>query len=215
MTVYYKASNINIVNICLYQGCSTCTRVSHAALAVLKKSTTALNVAHLCCNSAWNSAVCLTGAFLCAVVRAKALRLIHTYRAVPLPCPCRPLTMPLCQRLLKATEQHGRSTAWHVWISVKRHGRGMAWYVWIRFYAFQPMLSDFYIFNINISSSTALCGTWLPEETSFRLSYPWKLFTNSLLQVSLYPPTLHRSIYFAFVFLRVQEYFFIFKNHSY
>jgi hypothetical protein len=37
MTVYYEASNINIVNICLYQGCWTCSRVSHAALAVLER----------------------------------------------------------------------------------------------------------------------------------------------------------------------------------
>ena len=44
------------------------------------------------------------------------LRLLYTYHTVPLPCSA----MPLCKRLFKATAQHGRSTAWYVWINISR-----------------------------------------------------------------------------------------------
>jgi hypothetical protein len=34
--------------------------------------------------------------------------------------PCRPPTTPLWKQLLKATAQHGRGTAWQVWINIDR-----------------------------------------------------------------------------------------------
>ena len=44
------------------------------------------------------------------------LRLIDKTHAGP----CRPMTMALWKGLLKATVQHGRGTAWHVWINIGR-----------------------------------------------------------------------------------------------
>jgi hypothetical protein len=48
-------------------------------------------------------------------------RTLHTQRVTHLRItdknhawPCRPPTMPLWKRLLSATAQHGRGTAWHV-----------------------------------------------------------------------------------------------------
>jgi hypothetical protein len=54
-------------------------------------------------------------------------RTLHTQRVTHLRMndknhvlPCRPLIMPLLKRLLKATAQHGRGAAWHVWINIDR-----------------------------------------------------------------------------------------------
>jgi hypothetical protein len=34
--------------------------------------------------------------------------------------PCRVPAVPLCKQILKATAQHGRDTAWYVWINIGR-----------------------------------------------------------------------------------------------
>ena len=61
---------------------------------------------------------CRKGFRLCLSYWIYTMRpcLIHTCYAMPLPRPCRALTMPFWKRLLKATAQHGMGAEW------ARHG---------------------------------------------------------------------------------------------
>jgi hypothetical protein len=53
--------------------------------------------------------------FPISITRCERVWFTHT-----MPCRCRAPTMPLCKRLPKARAQHGRGTAWYVWINIDR-----------------------------------------------------------------------------------------------